>query len=342
MKIGVVGCGALGSYYGACLCRARHEVHFLLRSDYDVVRESGLTVRTLAGDFRVRPEAARDPRQIGECELVVIGLKTTANHRFADLLPPLVGPPTSVITLQNGLGNEAQLAAVIGSERVLGGLCFVCLNRPTPGLIVHSAHGRIVLGEYRRPPSDRTNALAQLFRDAGVPCDVTPDLERAHWEKLVWNVPFNGLGVAGAAGYEAVIAGTRDPRQPLGPVLATDALLADPRWEALVRELMMEVIRTARALGHDLSPQTAVEQIERTREMQAYKASTLVDFERGLPLELVSLFLAPGEEARRAGVPTPRLNALGRLLSELDPAGQRAESHQLPVLASTSARSALP
>jgi 2-dehydropantoate 2-reductase len=79
MKIAVVGCGALGSYYGARLCRAGHEVHFLLRSDYDAVRQNGVTVHSAGGDFHVRPICARDPREIGPAELVLIGLKTTAN-----------------------------------------------------------------------------------------------------------------------------------------------------------------------------------------------------------------------------------------------------------------------
>src|SRR5213593_2126212 len=106
MKIGVVGCGAVGSYYGAKLCRDHQEVHFLLRSDYHVVRGRGVTVRRKEGDFNVRPKCAQAPREIGSCDLVLIALKTTANDQFAELIPPLAGPHTAVLTLQNGLGNE--------------------------------------------------------------------------------------------------------------------------------------------------------------------------------------------------------------------------------------------
>ena len=83
MKIGVVGCGALGSYYGARLWQAGHDVHFLLRSDYDVVREHGVRIESPAGNFIARPYAARQPEEIGACDLVVIGLKTTANDQFS-------------------------------------------------------------------------------------------------------------------------------------------------------------------------------------------------------------------------------------------------------------------
>ena len=112
MKIGVVGCGALGSYYGAKLCRDGQEAYFLLRSDYQCVRAKGLRVRSVEGDFHVNPRCARAPEEIGLCDLVLIGLKTTANGQFAKLLPPLVGENTAVVTLQNGLGNEAPLGKV--------------------------------------------------------------------------------------------------------------------------------------------------------------------------------------------------------------------------------------
>src|SRR5436305_14214616 len=106
MKIAVVGCGAVGSYYGARLARAGEEVHFLLRSDYEVVRSNGVAVRSPQGDFRVRPRCARAQQEIGASDLVIIGLKTTANDQFERLLPPLVASNTTVLTLQNGLGNE--------------------------------------------------------------------------------------------------------------------------------------------------------------------------------------------------------------------------------------------
>lgn len=324
MKIGVVGCGALGSYYGARLCRDGQEVHFLLRSDFDVVRRRGVKVRSPEGDFHAHPKCARSSGEIGVCDVVLIGLKTTANDCYPDLLPPLVGPRTAVMTLQNGLGNEEQLARLFPTEQILGGLCFVCLNRVEPGVIHHLGHGTIVVGEYRRWPEPRTHDLASAIRHAGVPCKVTDNLERAHWEKLVWNIPFNGLGVAGAAGYDVFAVPGSAFRVPcsIGPCLTTDQLLADPRWESLVRELMREVIAAANAQGFRIDEALAEKQIGRTRTMGAYKASTLIDFERGQPLELESLFLEPLRRADRAGVNTPRLAALCDVLSRLNPAGR--------------------
>ena len=318
MKIAVVGCGAVGSYYGAKLARAGHEVHFLLRSDYDAVRRQGVRIHSPEGDFQVRPQLRPAPGGNRPCDLVLIGLKTTANEQFPRLLPPLVGPATAVLTLQNGLGNEEQLARLFPPTQIMGGLCFVCLNRVAPGVIRHIGYGQVVLGEFQRPPEPRTHDLAARFRDAGVPCAVTDNLARAHWEKLVWNIPFNGLGVAGAAGFEALerLVSDARPSAPTPqrethlPCLTTDKLLADPRWARLVRDLMLEVIAAARALGFDIPEAFADEQIERTRTMGAYKASTLIDFERGQPLELQSLFLEPLRQATQAGVAMPRLTVL--------------------------------
>jgi 2-dehydropantoate 2-reductase len=322
MKIAVVGCGALGSFYGAKLCALGEEVHFLLRSDYEQVQRCGVRVASVDGDLHVRPHCASNPAAIGRSDLVLVGLKTTANREFGRLLPPLVGPGTAVITLQNGLGSEDALAAVIDPSAVLGGLCFVCLNRTAPGVVQHTAHGNIILGEYSRPPQPRTHLFAEMFRKAGVRCEVTDNLDRAHWEKLVWNVPFNGLGVASVAGYEAVIAGQVDSHRPLGPCLTTEDLLGEERWLELVRELMHEVIAGAGRLRLHIPASAVEDRIARTRRMGAYKASTLIDYERGQPLELESMFLEPLRRARAAGAVLPRLNALSRVLASLDPASR--------------------
>jgi 2-dehydropantoate 2-reductase len=325
MKIAVVGCGAVGSFYGAKLCRAGHDVHFLLRSDYAAVRRQGVFIRSFEGDFTVRPGCAMTPEEIGRADLVLIGLKTTANDQLPRLLPPLVDGSTVVVTLQNGLGNEAALARLVPAGQILGGMCFVCLNRIEPGVIHHLEYGLIVLGEFRGRPTARTHDLARLFLAAGVECRVAENLAQAHWEKLIWNIPFNGAGVAGVAGYEALAGGSPVPDIQSLPrrCLATDTLLGDVRWENLIRELMLEVIRAANAMGFSVPESLAEQQIERTRAMGAYKASTLIDFEQGRPLELESLFLEPCRQARQAGVVVPRLEALCRILRQLD-SGKRS------------------
>lgn len=318
MKTAVVGCGAVGSYYGAKLCKTGEEVHFLIRSDWEAVAQNGVRIISDEGNVIAHPNLALSPEEIGPVELVLVALKSTANHRFKELIGPLVGPDTAIVTLQNGLGNEAELATLFGAERVLGGLCFVCLNRLEPGVIHHLAYGKMMLGEFASLPLGRTHEIARLFRNAGLSVQVTDNLERARWEKLVWNIPFNGLGVAAAAGYEAFVNGEVPAHFNLWDAFATDQLLADPRWEAVVQEVMAEVIAVARENGLSISPTFAEKQITLTRQMGHYRPSTLVDFEAGRPLELDALFLKPLLIAQASGVATPRLAAICNLLVQMN------------------------
>lgn len=297
-RVAILGSGSVGGYYGGRLALAGNDVHFLLRSDYEAVKSQGLHVESPLGDFHLpQVNAHRRPEDIGPCDLVIIALKTTSNAALDALLPPLLHPNTALLTLQNGLGAEAYLADRHGAERVLGGLCFVCINRVGPGRIRHIAQGRINLGEYGRPPQPRTEAIAAEFRRCGIDCVVEPSLAAARWKKLVWNIPFNGLSIA---------RGNKD----------TAAILADPALEGEVRGLMTEIIGTATALGHSIPPGLMNDMIERTRTMTRYKPSSLIDFEAGQEVELDSIWGAPLREAAAAGLAMPRVNALHQQLQE--------------------------
>lgn len=295
-RIAVIGAGAVGSYYGGRLALHGHDVHFLLRSDYNAVHQNGLRVQSIAGDFHLpQPQIHRDTTDIGPCDLVIIGLKNTHNPQLITLIPPLLKPGTILLTLQNGLGNEAFLSTTFPSHDVLGGLCFVCINRTSPGCIVHIAQGQITMGDYERAALPRTHALAAAFNAAGIPCNVDDSLTRARWKKLVWNIPFNGLSIT---------AGRLD----------TAALLASEALTTLIRDLMHEVIATANHLGHELSLTLADEMIARTRTITPYKPSSLIDFEAGHEVELDAIWSEPARQARASGHPMPRVEMLAHLL----------------------------
>lgn len=300
MKIAVVGAGAIGSYYGAKLAHAGSDVHFLLRGDFDHVREHGIHVRGRRDEnFHVqRVQCYRDTRDIGESDVVLIALKATSNDALLELLPPLIGEGTVLLTLQNGLGNEEFLARNFGAERVAGGLCFVCLNRVAPGMIDHYDIGRVAIGEFCRPPMERTRRIAGEFTRAGVRCDVVDDLVLERWRKLVWNVPFNGLAVTAGGADTSVILRHRDLRD--------DALT-----------LMREVIAAANACGFRLSESEAETQMKRTEKLGDYKPSTLVDYEAGRPLEVEAIWGEPLRRAVAAGCETPMLKVLHAILQRL-------------------------
>jgi 2-dehydropantoate 2-reductase len=292
MKIAVLGSGSIGLYYGTKLAAAGEEVHFLLRGGFDEAAREGIRVFSPEGDLHLQPVFPhRDTTSIGPCDLVIVALKTTQNATLDALIPPLLGPDTMLLTLQNGLGSDEALAARFGAERVLGGLCFVCLTRRTPAQVDHFGHGSVSLGELGRPPQPRTERVAEAFRRAGVETRIVENLAAERWKKLVWNVPFNGLSVAEGG-------------------IAVDKILADLRLEAEVRALMAEVIATAAALGHTIRPDFIDFQIDRTRTMGAYQPSTLIDFLAGREIELDAIWAEPLRRARAAGVPTPHLEAL--------------------------------
>ncbi len=296
-RIAIVGAGAVGCYYGGRLAHNGHDVHFLMRGDYEHVRAHGLRVQSIAGDFHLSaPQVHASTTAIGPCDLVIIALKNTYNHVLRDLLPPLLKPGTLLLTLQNGLGNEEFLAATFPEHDVLGGLCFVGINRTAPGVIHHIAQGRITLGEHTRPALPRTHALAAAFNAAGIPCEADDSLARARWMKLVWNIPFNGLAIAAGG-------------------LDTAAILANEDLAALVRDLMHEVITTANHLGHAIPLALADDMIARTRTLTHYKPSSLIDFEAGREVELEAIWGEPARQARAAGHPMPRVEMLHQLIA---------------------------
>lgn len=297
MIIGIVGAGALGLYYGALLQRGGHEVRFLLRRDLDAIRTQGLRVTSPAGDFHLRQvQGYPDPAAMGEVDLVLVGLKTFANQHFEGLIGPLLGPKTCILTLQNGLGNEESLARLFGAERVLGGIAFLCSNRGEPGVVHHLDQGRIRLGEFRGGHSLRAATLAETFRQAGLDCEAVADLRKARWEKLVWNIPFNGLcALTGAT---------------------TAELLAHRPGRAQVRALMDEVVAAANAQGLSapIDAGFAERMLRVTEGMGPYRPSMMIDRQEGRPLELEAIYAIPLARAKDKGVEMVRVRLLHALL----------------------------
>jgi 2-dehydropantoate 2-reductase len=294
-KIAIVGSGAVGAYYGGMLAHAGQDVHFLMRSDAASVREKGLTIKTGGRDILVPAKVYERTEDIGPCDFVLIALKATANGALDELIPPLLGPNTALVTLQNGLGNEEYLAARWGSTRVMGALCFVCLNRTAPGEITHFDHGSISIGEYERPTQPRTHALVDAFREAGIDAKAVDTLLTERWRKLVWNVPFNGLAIAAGG---ATVA----------DVLADDAL------RSVARGLMDEVLDAAARRGYAIPTEFADFQIERSYSMGPYRPSSLIDWELGRPVEVEAIWGEPLRQGLDVGAAMPRLSMLHALL----------------------------
>jgi 2-dehydropantoate 2-reductase len=299
-RIAVVGSGAIGLYYGGKLAAAGNDVRFLVRGDLSEFRGDGIRLMATDEDLRV-PEidCYASTRDIGPCDLVLVAVKTTSNDALAELLPPLVHEKTILLTLQNGLGNEEVLEKHVGADRVLGGLCFICLTRRSRTTVFRADAGHLSIGEFARPSSAPTKEFVDLFERAAVTCRMVDNLVLERWRKLIWNIPFNSLSV-------------------LGGGIDTSIILRDPDLHRSTLAIMREVIDIAVGCGYSLGDGDATEQIKRTETMGAYKPSTLLDFEAGRPLEIEPIWGEPLRRAVAAGVSAPRLQTLYALLRAFD------------------------
>ena len=299
MKVAIIGAGALGLYYGALLQKSGVETHYLLRRDYAAIKTEGLKVYSINGDFYLpQVHAWQTPAEIGKADLIIVGLKTFANDNYQQLIAPLLKDSSVILTLQNGLGNEETLAELFGAERVIGGVAFLCSNRGEPGTVHHLGAGRIILGEFAGKSLERVEQFAEMFCTAGVDCKTTDDLKRARWEKLVWNIPFNGLA--------ALL------------LQSVDRLLAVKETRQLVRELMLEVIQAAnkQELCSQIPVKFAESMLEFTDTMGAYKPSMQIDREEGRELEIGAIFRIPLAFAAEKGIAMSRVEMLASLLEQ--------------------------
>lgn len=300
----IIGTGAVGGLYGARLQRAGFDVHFLLRSDYEHVRQHGLWIESVEGDFRLdRVHAYDDPRKMPRGDRVIVAVKATANDQLPGILPHVVRPGSLVILLQNGLGAEARLAPLVPQCTLLGGLSFLCAYKAGPGHVRHLDYGKIALALYRedgRPGgvTEEMRRIAADFERSGTPVQLADDLVLARWNKLVWNVPFNGLSVV-------LDADTRQIMQEAGA-------------RALARELMKEVVEGAATQGRVI-PEAFVEQmLADTDRMRPYRTSMKLDYDLCRPMEVEAIYGVPWRTAAASGRELPRIGMLYRQLKFLD------------------------
>lgn len=299
MKIAIVGSGAIGLYYGAMLVQDGQDVSFLMRSDLAAAQANGIRIVTTDGEFTLpEPQVFGATGEIGEVDLVIIALKATANDAMPELIAPLVGSETRILTLQNGLGNDALLAKHFPGNKIFGGLCFVCLNRIAPAVAQNFVAGSVSIGPRDRRDLDDARKLVELFSSAGVKTRLEENLTLVQWKKLVWNIPFNGLAVAAGG-------------------VATDVIVGNPELLEEARALMAEVIQAAGKLGCEIDAGFIEKQVELTVPMGAYRPSSMIDFVEGKPVEVEAIWGEPLRQGKAAGACLPKLEMLYALLARL-------------------------
>lgn len=291
MRYAVIGTGAVGGYYGACLSRSGREVHFLLHSDYEYVKQNGLQVNSWKGSFHLdRPLVYDDVRKMPPCDIILVGLKTTRNHLLKELLPPLLKTNTLILLVQNGVGVEDDLQKMFPSTAMAAGLAFICSSKTKPGVVEHQHYGSLTIGNYSCQDTGRIDTLLADLTNSGIEA-AQAEYQTARWRKAVWNMPFNGMTVALHC--------------------QTDQLLAHPSTRQLIRQQMMEIVEVASVLNVSGVDESFVNQMIATTEaMVPYSPSMRLDWDYRRPMELDYIYSRPLEIAREAGKPMHRLEML--------------------------------
>lgn len=324
MRFAVVGAGAIGTWLGAALARAGHDVALIARGAHlAALRERGARVVPADGDPYVAAVAATDdPATIGPVDAVLLSVKAHDQAAAGALAQPLLGDGTAVVSVQNGIpwwyfhGLEGPhrdrridavdpggaVSAAFPPARALGCVVFLGAHLAAPGEVHTRPEAGLVLGEPSGEDSERLRALAAALEQAGFPVRRSADIRTEIWTKLMGNAAFNPISVLTGAG--------------LG------AIATHPETRAVVTAIMEEVVAIARATGAD--PQISIEdRLAITARLGEHRTSTLQDHLAGKPLELSAITAAPVELARLTATPAPTLEIVHALAALAAFSGRR-------------------
>jgi len=305
MKIAVIGAGAVGGYFGGRLAMSGNDVVFLVRGKtFEALRAGSLRIKSIKGDFEVKVRATDNPAEVGAVDAVLVGVKAWQVPEAAVSIERMPGRESVVVPLQNGMDAPAQLAAVLGSGRVTGGLCRIAAKAIGPGEIDHfSANPSVAFGELESLANrERLEQLRDAFAAADVRCDILPDIAAAMWEKFLFITPWGSLGAV--------------TRLPVG------ALRVMPESRARLVQALEEVARIARAEGSDLGVDSVSKTLAILDGLPLGTTSSMQrDIMAGRPSELEAQTGAVVRFGRKTGVPTPVHDSI---YAELLPLEQRA------------------
>jgi 2-dehydropantoate 2-reductase len=300
VRILIYGAGGVGAFFGALLAKAGRDVYFVARgAQLEAMQSRGLRIAsTIVGDVEV-PRVSVYPRAVdsGRADLILVCVKTHQTESILDDLASAVGDDTVLIALQNGVESDEQLAARFGRSRVLPAAVYVGATVDEPGVVTHQAPARISMGAPEGFDRDRLTAIHELLAATGQVVQISPDIQRERWRKLMWNASFNTVSAV---------------------TLRTPAeLLALPEARALIERIMSEVVDVARARGIDLQRADIDQHIAWTERASGMRTSTMVDRERGRTMEADALIGVIVRKGRDAGVATPASETLYALMKAM-------------------------
>jgi len=291
-SIGIIGCGALGLFFGTRLLKSELDIKFLVRSDYNIVKEKGVFINSVTGNSHYFVNTCKDPVELKGVDLIIVGLKTTANDYLLNILDQIKSPSTVVLTLQNGLGNEELISQVIHPDKIVGGVAFVCLNRTAPGVVTHSAYGHIQANGFMDTfDKDTLLEIESIFVDSQIEFNIADSILKLKWEKLLWNIPFNGISAL------------------LNGIDTLDIMTFEP-LRNYARNIMLEVILAAKSDNIDLDPSLIQKNLDYTLSMGPYKTSMYLDRINNRPIEVESIIGIPLRKAWEQNITLPYMEAL--------------------------------
>ncbi len=289
MRIAIVGVGGVGGYFGGRLAQAQEDVIFIARGEHlRAIQTQGLRVESLKGDFVIQPaQATDDPAGVGVVDVALLAVKAWQVPDAARHIQPLVGPETFVVPLENGVEAPGQLAAVLGAQHVLGGLCRIVSYIAAPGQIRHAAmEPYVAFGELDNHPSERAERLRRAFERAGVSAEIPANIQVALWEKFLFIVSISGVGAV--------------TRAPAGVIRSL------PQTRQMLEQALREALAVGQARGVPLADETVTRIMTMIDHSAAGSTASMQrDIMNGRPSELeyqTGTLVRLGQEA---GVATP-------------------------------------
>ena len=297
MKIAVMGAGGIGGCFGGLLAKGGFDVTLIARGAHlQAIQQNGLQVIEPKGGYSVQVKATDDPSQVGPVDLVILSVKTYQNEQAIPMMEPLIERESTVITLQNGVESAKEVGQMYGPERVLPGAAYLLCNIDSPGVVRQRAPvARLAFGEANGDRSARAIVFQDAFAKAGIEADLSEDVMRALWSKLLYNTPANGLACASR--------------------LTPRAFFEYPEGRALFETAFQEVASVATASGvplGDIDVEGAMGLVAQ-RPLDG-KGSMQADLETGKPLELEAIVGSIGRIGRKMNVATPMMDFLYALL----------------------------
>ena len=307
MRVAVYGAGGVGGYFGGRLAQAGADVHFIARGAHlRALREHGLRVRSVKGDFEIPVPVTDDPAEVGWCDFVLFCVKTFDTDAAAARLGPLVGDGSAVMSLQNGVENVEKLARAVGDEHVMGGAAFIFAQIAEPGVIAHTGGpASITFGELDGRASPRAKRLLACCEQAGIEAELSASIKTVLWAKLAF--------ICAQAGMTAAV------RLPIGEIRTAAA-----SWAAFSR-LVAEVCAVAEADGTPV-PQAAQERalaLAQAAEPGSF-SSLHDDLVAGRRMELEALHGFVVRRAAQHGLAVPTSEAVYAILQPWAIRNQRA------------------